>query len=171
MKSIRSMTKLMTVAALGIITATAFAYPNVDQAAQKGAGQDVGMAHHHRMMHERPFLRVVHRLDLTDAQRAQIKEIIARSDAQAKEDWSQHKGEMSGLMNPGDPNYAGAVKAAQDAAVARIQKHSQDNLDIYNLLTAEQKAKLPQVIEQMKQRMQEHRAQKQPTSSASSGSK
>jgi len=167
--SIRSMTKIMAVAALGIITATAFAHPDGDHGSYDGKG--MGMAHHHRMMHDRPFLRVVHQLNLTDEQRAQIKDIVARSDAQAKQEWSQHKGEFSGLMNPGDPNYAGAVKAAEDAVVAHIQKRSQDNLAIYNLLTAEQKAKLPQVLDQMKQRMQERHAQKQQHSSTSSNSK
>jgi Spy/CpxP family protein refolding chaperone len=169
MKPIRSITKVMAVAALGIISATTFAHSDGDHGNYDAKGQGMGMAHHH-MMHDRPFLRVVHQLNLTDEQRTQIKDIIARSDAQAKQEWSQHKDELSGLMNPGDPNYAGAVKAAEDAAVAHIEKRSQDNLAIYNLLTAEQKAKLPQVIEHMKQRMQEHHDQKQQRSS-SSGSK
>jgi len=159
--SIRSMTKLMAVAALGIITATAFAHPGDDHGG-------MGMEHHHHMMHDRPFLMVVHQLNLTDEQRKQIKDIMTRSDADARQQWSQHKGEFSGLMNPGDPTYAGAVKAAEDAAVARIEKRSQDNLAIYNLLTAEQKAKLPQIIDQMKQRMQEHHMQKEQHSSSSS---
>jgi len=153
----------MAVAAVGIslsaVNTTAFAHSDGDHA---------GMEHRHHMMHDRPFLMVVHHLNLTDEQRQQIKDIVKRSKDQEKAAWSQHKGEFAGLMNPGDPNYTGAVKAAEDAAVAHIEKRSQDNLAIYNLLTAEQKAKLPQVIEQMKQRMQEHRAEKHQHDSSSS---
>jgi Spy/CpxP family protein refolding chaperone len=161
--SIRLMTRLLAVATMGVslcaINTTAFAHSDDEHA---------GMGHRHHMMHDRPFLMAVHQLNLTDEQRQQIKDIVKRSEDQEKADWSQHKGELKELMNPGDPNYAGAVKAAEDAAVAHIEKRSQDNLAIYNLLTAEQKAKLPQVIEQMRQRMQEHHTERHQHDSSSS---
>lgn len=115
------------------------------------------MKHHGgMMMHDRPFLMVVHQLNLTADQHKQIRDIIEKSEAQAKADRMNHKEAFAGLMNPGDPNYASAVQAAKDAAVARIDQMSQDNTAIYNLLTADQKAKLPQVLDSMKQRMKEH---------------
>jgi len=115
------------------------------------------MMHHHMMMHDRPFLMVVHQLDPTADQRKQIHALIEKSEAQQKSSMMDHQAEFSGLMNPGDANYASAVQAAKDAAVARIEMRSQDNMAIYNLLTAEQKAKIPQVLDQMKQHMNERK--------------
>ena len=128
--------------------------------AEPAANSSASPSHHHTMMHhhmhDRPFLMVIHQLDLTADQHKQIHAIIEKSDTQAKASMTSHKEMFAGLMNPGDPNYANAIQAAKDAATARIEQHSQDNLQIYNLLTAEQKAKLPQVIDKMKQHMQEH---------------
>jgi Spy/CpxP family protein refolding chaperone len=117
------------------------------------------------MKHRSPFLMAVHQLGLTDQQKQQIHAVIEKSAEQAKANFGSHKGQFQGLMNPGDPNYASAVQAAKDAATARIDQMSQDNTAIYNLLTEDQKAKLPQVLDGMKQHMkehmQEHHAQKQ----------
>ncbi|MES1192068.1 MAG: Spy/CpxP family protein refolding chaperone [Steroidobacter sp.] len=115
-----------------------------------------GMAEHGpMMMHDRPFLMAVHQLDLTADQKKQIHDIMEKSEAQMKANRAAHKDEFSGLMNPGDPNYASAVQAMKDAAVAHIEQMSNDNTQIYGLLTDKQKAELPKVLEKMKARAKE----------------
>ncbi len=108
---------------------------------------------HHRMMHRSPFLMAVSQLGLTDAQRQDIRTIMEQSHAQVKAEFANHRNEFSGMLNPGDPNYANAVKAAENAAVARIEQRSKDDMQIYNLLTPEQQAKLSQVLATMKEQM------------------
>ncbi len=115
--------------------------------------------HQHHMMHRSPFLMAVNQLSLTADQRQQIHSILEKSHTQAKADWASHKGEFSGLLNPGDPNYANAVKSEENAAVAHIDQRSQENQQIYNLLTPDQQAKLPQALDQIKARAQQRRTQ------------
>jgi Spy/CpxP family protein refolding chaperone len=132
--------------------------PTTAPATPPAPAHEHGMMHHHMhmMMHDRPFLMVVHKLNLTEDQKKQIHDIIRKSDDQGKDAMKKHHELMAGMLNPGDANYANSVQAAKDAATAMIEQRSQDNTAIYNLLTAEQKAKIPQVIEDMKQHMMDH---------------
>lgn len=132
--------------------------PSTTPATPAAPAHEHGMMHHHMhmMMHDRPFLMVVHQLNLTDDQKKQVHDIVKKSDEQSKDAMKKHHELMAGLLNPGDANYANAVQAVKDAATAQIEQRSQDNVAIYNLLTAEQKAKIPQVIEEMKQHMMDH---------------
>jgi Spy/CpxP family protein refolding chaperone len=62
------------------------------------------------------------------------------------------------LANPGDPNYATALQNAKTAAANRLQSQVDLESQIYNVLTADQKAKLPQVLADMKTKAQQRRA-------------
>jgi len=53
---------------------------------------------------------------------------------------------MAVLMNPGDPNYAAAVQAAKKRAADRIQRVSDLKLQLYNVLTPDQKSQLSRSI-------------------------
>jgi Spy/CpxP family protein refolding chaperone len=65
---------------------------------------------------------------------------------------------MMTLANPGDPNYATALQNAKTAAATRLQKQVELQSQIYNVLTADQKAKLPQVLADMKSKAEARRA-------------
>lgn len=63
------------------------------------------------------------------------------------------KPDMTTLMNPGDPNYGAAVQAAKKRAADRIQRISDLKLQLYNVLTPEQKSKFAAHITEWKARM------------------
>ncbi len=104
------------------------------------------------------MLRATHQLNLTADQQASIKTILSNAHAQ-----HQAAGpasiDLTALANPGDPNYAVALQSAKAAAEARFQSEVELQSQIYNVLTADQKAKLPQVLADMKSRMQQRRAE------------
>jgi Spy/CpxP family protein refolding chaperone len=141
-------TKIIATMAVGLSAITALAAVNAD-------GTNSPMQHHH-MMPRSPFMMAIHQLDLSDAQRQSIHSIMESSHSQEKEAFTNRKNEFSALMNPGDPNFGTAVKAAEAAAVAGIEQRSQIATQIYNLLTPDQQKKLPEVLANMKDHMQHH---------------
>lgn len=151
-------TRLIAVTGFSLCALAASAdSPSTTPATPAAPAHEHGMMRHHmHMMHDRPFLMVVHKLNPTEDQKKQIHDIINKSQEQNKDAMKKHHELMASLLNPGDANYANSVQAAKDAATAQIEQRSQDNIAIYNLLTAEQKAKIPQVIAEMKQQMMDH---------------
>jgi Spy/CpxP family protein refolding chaperone len=118
-------------------------------------------------------LRATKQLNLTADQQASIKTILATARAQAK---AAHAAsgttlDMTVLGNPGDANYATELQSAKTAAANRIQNESEIQGQIYNVLTADQKAQLPTVLAAMKAQAAARRAawQAQHSSSSSAG--
>lgn len=109
-----------------------------------------------------PMLRAIRQLNPTTAQQQSIRDILkqARTQAVARRQ-ANHQGgatTLAALANPGDPNYANAVEDAKTQAAARIQAMSDVQLQIYDVLTAQQKAQLPQVLADMQAQRQQRRA-------------
>jgi len=104
------------------------------------------------------MLRATRQLNLTADQEASIKSILSNARAQRQADGGTAPIDMMTLANPGDPNYATALQNAKAAAAARLQNEVQVQGQIYNVLTADQKAKLPQVLADMKTRFEARRA-------------
>jgi Spy/CpxP family protein refolding chaperone len=105
-------------------------------------------------------LRATKQLNLTAEQQASIKTILSNARAQAKaaRASSQSSLDVTVLGNPGDPNYAAALQSAKTLAANRIQTESELQGQIYNVLTAQQKAQLPTVLAEMKAKAAERRA-------------
>ena len=105
-------------------------------------------------------LRATKQLNLTADQQASIKTILTTARAQAKAAHASGQGpvDMAVLANPGDPNYATALQSAKTLAATRIQNESELQSQIYNVLTAQQKAQLPTVLATMKAQAQQRRA-------------
>jgi Spy/CpxP family protein refolding chaperone len=105
-------------------------------------------------------LRAAKQLNLTADQQASIKTILttARAQAKAARASGQAPVDLAVLGNPGDPNYATALQSAKTLAATRIQNESELQGQIYNVLTAEQKAQLPTVLATMKAQAQQRRA-------------
>ena len=119
-------------------------------------------------------LRATKQLNLTAEQQASIKTILGTARAQAKAAHAANASsvDMTVLANPGDPNYATALQSAKTLASTRIQNQSELQGQIYNVLTAQQKAQLPTVLASMKAQAAQRRAaweQKHATGTAGAG--
>jgi periplasmic protein CpxP/Spy len=108
-------------------------------------------------------------LDLTDAQQAQIKQIIATQKPAMQPLFTQEKEShqaMMQLIQSGSFDQGKAQTIASQEAQIHAQLevlHAQMASQAYQILTADQKTKLAQVMakhqQRMQQHMQEHQAQ------------
>lgn len=106
-----------------------------------------------------PFLMAVHKLDLTAQQHQSIRSLLDGAH-QARKAQMQNMGEnLVVLGNPGDPGYPAAIQSAKDKAANMIQQRSDLDTQIYAVLTADQKAKLPTVLADMQSKLAQRKAQ------------
>lgn len=115
-----------------------------------------------------PLLGAFRQLNLSDAQRERVREVLLNArisalQAREKQGAATDRQQFAALLNPGDPNYARAVQAAKDRAVDRIERATQTQQALYNVLTPAQKTQLTQILAQRRERMQQRgRAAQQP---------
>jgi Spy/CpxP family protein refolding chaperone len=114
--------------------------------------------HRHGGMLVGVMLRATRQLNLTADQETAIKGILSTARAQHRAGTATPAVDMMTLANPGDPNYATALQSAKAAAATRLQSQVELQSQIYNVLTADQKAKLPQVLADMKTKFEARRA-------------
>jgi Spy/CpxP family protein refolding chaperone len=116
--------------------------------------------HHHGGFMLGMTLRATKQLNLTADQQASIKTILSTARAQAKAAHAAGTStvDMTVLANPGDANYATALQTAKTASATRLQNESEIQGQIYNVLTAQQKAQLPAVLASMKAQAEARRA-------------
>lgn len=115
------------------------------------------------------MLRAARQLDLTAEQQAAIKDILSAARAQHQAAVGSAPVDLMTLANPGDSNYATALQNAKAAAAARLQNQVELQGRIYNVLTAEQKAKLPQVLADMRSKAERRRVDWQQHGAAAPG--
>jgi protein CpxP len=130
---------------LGLILTSAMALTAIAVAAP--VGQDAGMGHgHHSHRHGQGM--GFQKLNLTDAQRASIKQIMQSSFAQNKTQWQALRQQRSTFesMTPDQVGYqAAAASLAQAEAAAtqvRVQQKANVRAQIYAVLTPTQKAQM-----------------------------
>lgn len=109
--------------------------------------------------------RMAEKLNLTDAQKEQIKQITTRYREGMKAQREQRRGERGGsdLFNGGTFDEAQVRAKAQARANARVERevaHARMMSEIYNVLTAEQKAQIAAMRQQREQKRQERRARR-----------
>lgn len=114
--------------------------------------------------------RMFERLNLTDAQRAQMEQIAARFRESTSALRQQERaamrnggGEHSGAFTDGAFNEAAVRAAAQARANARVEMEvarARMMHEMYNVLTAEQKAQLAAERQQREQQRQEWRSRR-----------
>jgi protein CpxP len=94
---------------------------------------------------------LIHRLDLTDAQRQSIRAVFESARPQQRALREQHRElmEASRKTLPDDPNYLALVQKRKDLAVQAIQQRSDLEVQLFALLTPEQKAKLPSLAQEL----------------------
>ncbi|MGH8207986.1 MAG: hypothetical protein ACREU6_00045, partial [Steroidobacteraceae bacterium] len=105
-------------------------------------------------------LRATRQLGLTTAQQGTIETILSTARAQAKAAHASGPAplDMTVLGNPGDSNYAAALQSAKTLAAHRIQTESELQGQIYDVLTAQQKAQLPTILAAMQAQAAQRRA-------------
>ena len=115
------------------------------------------------------------KLNLTDAQKAQIEQITTRFRESAKARRQQNRGNRRGegfeAFNGGTFNEAAVRAAAQARANAQVEAQVQRARmmsEIYNVLTAEQKAQLAAERQMWEQKRQERRSRRQANPSTTS---
>ena len=126
------------------------------------------VAQHHRgpqggeFFGERGLAFFTDYLDLTDAQQAQMKQIIAKEkpalEPLFKQEMQSHE-QMMQLIQSGNFDEAKAQAIATQGAQVRAQlevQHASIIAQAYQLLTAEQKTKLAQFIAKREQRFERH---------------
>jgi Spy/CpxP family protein refolding chaperone len=119
----------------------------------------VDMHHRGGMGHDMPFF-AIH--DLSDAQRTQIKQIFQSSKTAIKPLWQQEQQShqaMIQLITRGTFDEAKAQGIANQAAQTHAQlevEHAKVESQAYQVLTAEQKTELNEVMVKHQQRMEEH---------------
>jgi periplasmic protein CpxP/Spy len=130
---------------LGLILGSTLALATIAMAAPAGQGADMHQGRHsHGHGHDMGFRK----LDLTDAQRTSIKQIMHASFAQNKTQWTALRQQRSAFesMTPDQVGYqAAAARLAQaegDATRVRVQQKATVRAQIYALLTPAQKAKM-----------------------------
>jgi protein CpxP len=111
--------------------------------------------------------RFAEKLNLTDAQQEQMKQIAARYRESTKALRQQERGQRGGggfdAFKGGAFDEAQVRAAAQARANARVEmevSHARMMSEMYNVLTAEQKAQLATLRQEREQKMQEWRARR-----------
>ena len=129
-----------------------------------GFGGRAGMRPDAGML-DRPLLGAFRRLDLTQDQWQKVRSILMTARQQARPAAGAPRAnpaQLLALLNPGDPGHAAAVQAAQDRAVARIQRANQVQQNLYDVLTPQQKTRLTQMLAQVRQRVQQRLRERGP---------
>src|ERR1019366_3185574 len=99
------------------------------------------------------LLRSFHELNLRAQQQQQLHSILSNAREQFATQQPGGAPDMMVLANPGDPNYAAAVQAAKKRAADRIQRDSDLKLQLYNVLTPDQKTQWSKLVANWKARM------------------
>ena len=144
MKSLRVL--ICSALMMGAVTTTAYSSPH-----QGGA-----------FLGEPSLVRVVEKLDLSDAQRASIRSLMDASNSERDAMRDEHREVFKAAMQtlPDDPSYAALVEKRKQLASQGIQQRSDLNSKIYAVLTPEQKAQVPQLIAETRSKMKERRGMK-----------
>lgn len=102
-------------------------------------------------------------LDLAAEQKQSIRSVFDGNADQRRALWQQQRANRESLAStlPDAPDYPALVAEQKDLAVQAIQQASDTQTQIYSLLTAEQKAKVPQLLAERKARRDERRSQRQ----------
>jgi periplasmic protein CpxP/Spy len=118
-----------------------------------------GRWHHHGGPGDGMMRHVLHELNLTDAQKQSVHQIMATARTQAQ---SQRQNgtapNFAALENPGDPNHAAALQDFQTRMTAHMQAEEQVRTQIYGVLTPAQKTQLASILAAQQAKMAAHSA-------------
>lgn len=107
------------------------------------------------------LIRQLRELDLSTAQRSQIRQLLVEARQQQRAAFSHSRFDLTVLGNPGSPDYARAVRALERRATERISSESTLASEIYRVLTPGQQRNLATLLAADNIRMQHFREQMQ----------
>jgi len=99
------------------------------------------------------LLRSFRALNLSAAQQQQVHGILSNAHEQIATQRAGGAPDMVALANPGDPNHAAAIQAAKKRAADRIERASELQMQLYNVLTPAQKSELSKRMADWKSHM------------------
>ncbi|HWH58895.1 MAG TPA: Spy/CpxP family protein refolding chaperone [Terriglobales bacterium] len=156
MKSKFAKTALYTVLGLALVAGIAFAEQ------EGGAGMHHGMRGMHRFGGDPGMAMMLHRLNLTEDQKAQVKKIFEAEKPTMQplhqQEFQAHQ-QMMQLITSGNFDQAKATAIATQEAQTHIQmevEHAKIHAQIYQLLDSTQKAKVADMMAKHQERMQQH---------------
>lgn len=119
-----------------------------DTPAAPAAASPSTHAGHRGGRHGHGFEHLLHQLDLTADQQAQVQSIYAqaRPRLQALHETGRATHEALEATAPTDPGYAALLVAAKSGATDRVQLESDLWTQIYAVLTPEQQARIPALL-------------------------
>lgn len=106
------------------------------------------------LVSDRPVMAALYELNLSDTQRSSIREIVLshRDDAQAERSKARDTINRFVAMDPEAPRYAAQVdelaQTVKTNTEQRVVKLAGLQRQVYGVLTADQRAKLPQLVQQ-----------------------
>lgn len=164
--------RAMRLAAGGMVLALASTFALVAYAQPHGGGHHGGGHHAMAMggpmaMKGRMLERMLDRVNATDAQRAQIRQIVDAARTQAQGQREQHRALREQAMRVfTQPNIdANAAESLRQQMLAQhdqaSRRHLQTMLDIARVLTPEQRQQIAQRIAERRDMMQRHRTERQ----------
>jgi len=108
--------------------------------------------------HRGPLEHLLHKLDLSEAQKGQIKAIFERSrtDMHALQDKNRATHESLAGLSPQDPKFGALVETAKANAAARVQHYADVWTKVYGVLTPAQQAKIPAILAEEQQARAAH---------------
>ena len=154
MKSLRS---VLVVVAVGLALAAGLAFARSEEG---HSAMHHGM--HGRMMGGFEFGRILHQLNLTEDQKAQLKQIHKNEKPAMKslmqQEFQAHHQMMQLIASDKFDTKQAQILASQEAQVhMQIEvEHAKMGAQAFQLLTADQKVKVAEMIANHQQRMQEH---------------
>lgn len=156
MKSVRS---ILIVGAAGLVLAVGLAFAQTEG----GAPMHHGMGMHAHMMGGGEFGMFLHQLNLTDDQKAQVKQIFQNEKGTMHplmQQEAQAHLQLMKLITSGEKlNEAAVTQLASQEAQTHIAlevEHAKIGSQIYSLLNSDQKAKVAEMISKHEQMMQQH---------------
>jgi Spy/CpxP family protein refolding chaperone len=99
------------------------------------------------------MLQVLRELNLSDAQKQEIRTITSNARAQWRSQSGSELDDLPALANPADPNHAAALQAAQARAAQHIQNMSEIEQQVYAVLSPAQQAQLPQLLAELQSKL------------------
>jgi Spy/CpxP family protein refolding chaperone len=102
--------------------------------------------------------QVFYKLDLSDAQRQQVRSIMDATRAEWHHASLSTPIDLPALANPGDPGHATALESAAARAAQRVRDRDKVQQQLYAILTPAQQARLPQLLKDQQAKIARHRA-------------
>ena len=161
MKKVRS---ILVVAAAGLALAAGLAFAQTEGGAPMHHGMGGMRAHR---MGGGEFAMFLHQLNLTDDQKAQVKQVFQTEKPTLKplmQREAQAHLAMMKLIAGGNFNTTAATQLASQEAQIHMQmqvEHAKIGSQIYNLLNSDQKAKVAEMISKHEQMMEQHNEKQQ----------